>query len=92
MKITAEYRGTLAEPLSFLDKETGKKIDRQRVVHNFETAEGIPFRVSDPHAQELDLKTYKPPFKKGDLVEIELRLDPATPLKARSLVAKVPSK
>lgn len=87
MKITAEYRGTLAEPLSFLDKETGKKIERQRVVHNCEDADGNQFRVTDPAAQEIDLKTYKPPFKKGDKIEIELRLDPTQPLKARAITA-----
>jgi hypothetical protein len=85
MKVQLEYRGTLAEPLSFIDKDTGKRIERQRVIHNFEDEDGTAVRVNDPTAQEIDLASYKPPFKKGQLVLVELRIDPATPLKARSL-------
>jgi len=85
MKIQLEYRGTTAEPISFSDKETGKKVSMNRVHHMCETAAGEQVRVSDPDAQTIDLKDYKPPFKKGQMIDVDLKLDPATPLKARSI-------
>lgn len=85
MKVKLEYRGTLAEPLNFLDKDTGKQVNTQRVVHSCETPEGIQVRVSDPQARTLDLSTYKPPFKKGQIIVVDLRIDPTKPLQATKI-------
>ena len=85
MKVTLEYRGTICEPLSFLDKETGKPVNTQRVIHSCETPEGEQVRISDPNGKTLDLATYKAPYKKGQLIEVELRLDPSKPMACKSI-------
>ncbi len=85
MKVTLEYRGTLCEPLSFLDKQTGKQINTQRVLHSCETEEGDQVKISDPNGSKIDLATYKSPFKKGQKITVTLRLDPSKPLKASNI-------
>lgn len=85
MKVTLEYRGTICEPLSFLDKDTGKQVNTQRVIHSCETAEGEQVRISDPESKTIDLKTYKPPYKKGQMIEVTLRLDPSKSLPSKQI-------
>lgn len=85
MKVTLEYRGTVAEPLSFLDKVTGKQVNTQRVIHSCETSEGEQVKISDPHGKDVDLSTYKPPFKKGQQITVILSLEPGKPLRSKSI-------
>lgn len=68
-----EYRGTVAEARSWIDKKTGKEAFALIVVHNFEDANGNPIPVRDlarHNAKDMSeanaLKAaFTAPYKKG---------------------------
>lgn len=87
MKVKLEYRGTTAETYGFTDRESGKKIEGQKVVHNFESETGEVIRVNDPEAATLNLTHYASPFKKGQVYAVDISFDAAKPVKAKSIQA-----
>ncbi len=69
--IVGEYRGGVATEFSGDDKKTGRRRSYKKVQYSVETG-GSTWLVTEFLPDETDLKTWKPPFQKGDKVIVDV--------------------
>jgi hypothetical protein len=78
--IVGEYRGGVANEFSGDDKKTGRRRSYKKVQYTVETG-GPTWLVTEFLPDDVDLKTWKPPFQKGDKVFVDVTA--AVPNKGR---------
>ena len=78
--IVGEYRGGVANEFSGDDKKTGGRRSYKKAQYTVETG-GPTWLVTEFLPDDTDVKTWKPPFQKGDKVFVDVTA--AVPNKGR---------
>jgi len=76
--VLAEFRSAKCEAISWRDEETGRAMKGISCNLYLETVTGEPFKVGVRQPDDYDVASFKPPFEKGALVWVDVRLKSAT--------------
>lgn len=61
-----EYRGTVTDVINWRDPASGRTVQIKKATHNVEAGTN-PVAISEKLEDSVDVASYKPPFKKGDM-------------------------